>query len=147
MSAAARPGEPMTIGVLSRRTRISVKALREYEDAGLIYSLGRSPGNYRLFGEEALWCVQAVTGMRSLGLTLAEVTDITHEYLRDPSLRAGPLLATALGAVRSRTQARILELQTLLGRVADFEQEHAEVLAGRSTFDFRDNDPRFRRRA
>lgn len=26
-----------------------------YEDMGLIYNVGRSPGNYRLFSEEALW--------------------------------------------------------------------------------------------
>jgi hypothetical protein len=46
----------MTIGALSRRTGVPVKALREYEDLGLIYTVGRSAGNYRLFDEEALWC-------------------------------------------------------------------------------------------
>jgi hypothetical protein len=35
---------------------VPVKALREYEDLGLIYTVGRSAGNYRLFDEEALWC-------------------------------------------------------------------------------------------
>jgi DNA-binding transcriptional MerR regulator len=43
----------MTIGALSRRTGIPVKALRTYEDMGLIYTVGRSPGNYRLFDDEA----------------------------------------------------------------------------------------------
>jgi hypothetical protein len=52
----------MTIGTLSRRTGIPVKALRAYEDMGLLYTVGRSPGNYRLFGEEALWCVGVVSG-------------------------------------------------------------------------------------
>ncbi len=32
---------------------VPVKALREYEDAGLIYTVGRSPGNYRLFDDTA----------------------------------------------------------------------------------------------
>ena len=41
----------MTIGSLSRRTGVPVKTLRTYEDLGLIYTVGRSPGNYRLDGE------------------------------------------------------------------------------------------------
>jgi len=41
----------MTIGALSRRTGVPVKALREYEDLGLIYTVGRSAGNYQLFDE------------------------------------------------------------------------------------------------
>jgi hypothetical protein len=52
--------KPMTIGQLSRRTGVPIKALREYEQLGLIYTLGRSESNYRLFDEEALWCVQVI---------------------------------------------------------------------------------------
>ena len=44
----------MTIGELSRRTGVSVKALRRYEGMGLIYTAGRSASNYRLFDESAL---------------------------------------------------------------------------------------------
>jgi DNA-binding transcriptional MerR regulator len=50
----------MTIGTLSRWTAAPVKALRAGEDMGLIYPVDHSPGNYRLFGEDALWCVQVV---------------------------------------------------------------------------------------
>ena len=57
----------MTIGALSRRTGVPVKALREYEDLGLIYTVGRSAGNYRLFDEEALWCVGVIGTLRDSG--------------------------------------------------------------------------------
>jgi len=63
----------MTIGQLSRRTGVPVKVLRKYEDLGFLYTLGRSESNYHLFGEDALWCVQVVQGLRSLGLTLKEL--------------------------------------------------------------------------
>ncbi|HEX6818257.1 MAG TPA: MerR family transcriptional regulator [Ktedonobacterales bacterium] len=63
----------MTIGQLSRRTGVSIKVLREYERLGFLYTLGRSERNYRLFGEEALWCVPVIQGLRSLGLTLSEI--------------------------------------------------------------------------
>jgi hypothetical protein len=46
----------MTIGQLARRTGVSIKTLREYERLGLIYTLGRSESNYRLFDESAFWC-------------------------------------------------------------------------------------------
>jgi MerR family transcriptional regulator, copper efflux regulator len=35
----------MAVGELSRRTGLSIKAIREYEALGLIYSAGRSDGN------------------------------------------------------------------------------------------------------
>ena len=44
----------MTIGQLSRRSGVPIKVLRDYEDLGFLYTLGRSESNYRLFGEEAL---------------------------------------------------------------------------------------------
>jgi hypothetical protein len=57
--------ELMTVGELSRRTGLSIKAIREYEALGLIYSAGRSEGNYRLFDETALWCAQVIAANSS----------------------------------------------------------------------------------
>ena len=56
MIAGMTSAPVMTIGRLSQRTGVPVKVLREYEDMGLIYTVGRSAGNYRLFDEDAL-CV------------------------------------------------------------------------------------------
>ena len=50
----------MTIGDLSARTGVPVKALREYTDLGLIYTLGRSPAGYRLYTDDAEWCVRFI---------------------------------------------------------------------------------------
>ena len=131
----------MTIGTLSRRTAVSVKTLREYEDLGLIYTVGRSEGNYRLFGEEALWCVAVVSTLRGLGLTLAEIRDLASTYLDRSDQPIGPRLERALQAVRARTLARIEELQLLLSRIAAYEGEHRDELSGRT--DIRSRDPRF----
>ena len=133
----------MTIGRLSRRTGVPVKVLREYEDLGLIYTVGRSAGNYRLFGEEALWCVGVVGRLRALGLTLAEIRELAAGYLAEAGEPAGPRLAGVLKAVRARTERRIGELQELLRRLDEFEVSAAAELAGRA--DFRAQDPHFRR--
>jgi DNA-binding transcriptional MerR regulator len=132
----------MTIGSLSRRTGVPVKTLRSYEDLGLIYTVGRSPGNYRLFGEEALWCVGVVGTLRSLGLTLAEISELAATYLHRPDAPAGQLLAALLRDVRARTQDRIGDLQQLLARIDEYESSHADVLTGR--LDLHGQDPRFR---
>ena len=131
----------MTIGALSRRTGVPVKVLREYEDLGLIYIVGRSAGNYRLFGEEALWCVGVVGALRSLGLTLAEIQELASRYLGQPSEPSGPRLAAVLRAVRARTEGRIAELERLLERLDAFEAAHAAELIGAA--DFRATDPHF----
>jgi DNA-binding transcriptional MerR regulator len=115
--------------------------LRAYEDMGLIYTAGRSAGNYRLFDTEALWCVAVVGGLRSLGLTLAELKEVTAIYLTQPGDPIGRRIAVLLAAVRARTAGRIAELEQLLGRIDAFEAEHVAELAGRA--DFRAQDPRF----
>jgi MerR family transcriptional regulator, copper efflux regulator len=132
----------MTIGALSRRTGMPVKALREYEDLGLIYTVGRSAGNYRLFDDEALWCVGVISTLRGLGLTLAEIGDLAAAYLRHPGEPVGPRLAGVLGAVRARTENRIAELRELLRRIDAYQSQFADQLAGGA--DFRALDPHFR---
>jgi len=130
----------MTIGVLARRTGVPVKTLREYEDIGLIYTAGRSPGNYRLFNDEALWCVGVVGTLRGLGLTLSEIKELAATYLGGTDEPIGPRLARTLDAVRVRTQTRIGDLQALLSRIAEYEADHRDELSGRA--DFHAHDPR-----
>jgi MerR family copper efflux transcriptional regulator len=132
----------MTIGTLSHRSGVPVKTLRSYEDMGLLYTAGRSAGNYRLFGEEALWCVGVVGGLRELGLTLQEIRDLAGTYLQETGEPVGPRLAAMLQSVRARTEQRIGELQQRLERIEEFEAARAAELAGQA--DFRAQDPRSR---
>lgn len=142
MTSRSAQSTVMTIGALSRRTGVAVKALREYEDLGLIYTVGRSAGNYRLFDQEALWCVAVIGTLRRLGLTLAEIGDLAASYLQRPGAPVGPRLAEVLGAVRARTENRIAELGELLRRLDGYQAQFADQLAGRA--DFRTLDPHFR---
>jgi MerR family transcriptional regulator, copper efflux regulator len=140
MTPGSRPSTVMTIGTLSRRTGVPVKALREYEDLGLIYTVGRSAGNYRLFDDEALWCVGVITTLRGLGMTLAEIEDLAASYLQRSDEPIGPRLAGVLRAVRARAEHRIAELREVLRRIDDYQAQFADQLAGRA--DFRALDPR-----
>jgi len=117
----------MTIGQLSRRTEVPIKVLREYERLGFIYTLGRSDGNYRLFGDEALWCVQVVQSLRSLGLTLKEIQTLTVRYTERPCEPIEPLLNELLAQALARIEGRISSLEALRRRVLDFQAAGASA--------------------
>ena len=138
-------GDTMTIGVLSKRTGVPVKQLRRYEDLGFIYTVGRSAGNYRLFDETALWCIEVVTNLRSLGLTLAEIAELIEVYLSRPDGNVGSLLAARLETVRDRTRTQIEDLEQLLRRIETFEDNNRDLLCGEATF--HSTDPRSANRA
>jgi MerR family transcriptional regulator, copper efflux regulator len=111
----------MTIGQLSQCTGVPIKVLREYERLGFLYTRGRSASNYRLFGDEALWCVRVIQGLRSLGLTLKEIQDLVTQYLERPNERGDGLLHEHLQQALARVEGRIASLQALRQRILDFE--------------------------
>lgn len=125
----------MTTGVLASRTGLSVKAVREYADAGLIYTTGRTAAGYRLFDDEALWCAEVIRGLRALGLTVAEI-----HTLAETDQPLGPRLASLLETARTRAHVRIAELRQVLNRIQAFEEEHRAELSGQ--VEFHTGDPR-----
>jgi len=137
-------GATMTIGELARRSGVSVKALRRYEGMGLVYTMGRSPAGYRLFDQDALWCIQVIGNLRSLGLTIAEIRELAGIYLNRPDQPIGPHLAERLHRTRVRLDARIAELQQIRRRLDAFEASHQAELGCHGDADFRAGDPRLR---
>ncbi len=119
----------MTVGQLAHRTGLSHKAIRELEGRGLIYSTGRSESNYRLFDETALWCVGVIGGLRSLGLTLAEIEQLDASYRAHPGESLGLQLARLLDRSEERIRARILAQEQTLKRIEAARQQNREPLA------------------
>src|SRR5262249_55138349 len=109
MTPASAQSAVMTIGTLSRRTGVPVKARREYEDLGLFYAVGGSGGTCRLLGGGALWCVWMIGLLRGRGLTLAEIQALAVRSLQSTDEPIGPRLAEVLDAARARAERRIAE--------------------------------------
>jgi MerR family transcriptional regulator, copper efflux regulator len=122
----------MTVGELARRTGISAKAIREFEGLGLIYSAGRSEANYRLFDESAIWCVQVIGNLRSLGLTIKEIQQLAALYLDRPGEPIGPRLAELLDRAEQRIEQRRAELDLIQERIRAFRAANGAALAGRA---------------
>jgi DNA-binding transcriptional MerR regulator len=134
--------ELMTVGELARRTGLSIKAIRQYEALGLIYSAGRSEAGYRLFDNSALWCAQVIQRLRSLGLTIKEIDQLGRVYLSRPNDPIGTQLAALLDGSERRIDDRIAELEALRERIRDYRARHTAALAGRPGADLFGPDPR-----
>lgn len=128
----------MTIGQVARRTGVPIKTLRVYDRLGLLSTRGRSPSNYRLFDDTVLCCLHAIATLRSLGLTLKEIQELTAHTVDccdHPLLSLGPLLGAKLDQALARVETRIAELHALRQRIRAFQTAHAAALAGQTTLD------------
>jgi len=134
--------KPMTIGQLARRSGVSIKALREYEGLALLYVLGRSESNYRLFDESALWCLQVIRSLRSLGLTVKEIQEISAIYGKRHGEPIGPHLQKKLDRALELVEAQMAELNEIHQHILDFRAAHAAALAGRAHLELYASDPR-----
>ncbi len=90
---------------------------------------------------------EVIRGLRSLGLTVAEIREVARVYLEQADEPVGPHLAERLSAARTRIDTRIGELQELRRRINGFEAAHRPELAGQDDADFRAADPRSHARA
>lgn len=115
----------MTIGQLSRRTGVPIKVLRTYEGLGFLSTLGRSESNYRLFGEEALRCVQMVQCLRALGLALKEIQALVFLSCQRPGGPVEELLHEYLAQALSRIETQISTLQARRQRILEFQTASA----------------------
>ncbi len=66
----------MQIGDFARRAGTSVRAIRYYEELGLIRPESHSNGGFRLYGHENLKRIQVINFLKELGLSLTEIRQI-----------------------------------------------------------------------
>ncbi len=66
------PGD-MKIGELAKATGLTTKTIRYYEEVELLPEPGRTPGGYRVYGNEAVKRLEFITKGRRLGFSLAEI--------------------------------------------------------------------------
>ena len=101
--------EWLRIGELARRTGLTQRALRHYDEIGLLVPEGRSGGDYRLYSRSDVERLLAIQHLKSLGLSLTEVAEALRGEGADPR----ELLARHAEVV----ERRIAEEQELLSRL------------------------------
>lgn len=103
----------MLIGEVAQRSGISARMLRHYDRIGLVSPSERTTGGYREYSESDMHRLFHVEGLRSLGLSLAQIADVIDERAFDP--------AVMVGSVIERTREQILQGQELVQRLEDVQ--------------------------
>jgi MerR family copper efflux transcriptional regulator len=68
--------DALTIGDVARRTGLSAKTIRYYEDSGLIPEAQRAPNGYRVYDADAVHVLQFVKRARDLGFSVKDVNEL-----------------------------------------------------------------------
>lgn len=70
--------QPVTIGQAAQQSGISPKMLRHYEGLGLLGSVRRTEGNYRLYDEADVHTLRFIRRARDMGFTLDQIRDLVN---------------------------------------------------------------------
>ncbi|QQD84544.1 MULTISPECIES: mercury resistance transcriptional regulator MerR2 [Jeotgalicoccus] len=119
--------ECFTIGQLAQQTGVSRKAIRLYEEKGLILpSIKRSEGNYRVYNQEHVFCINGIKQLRSLGVSLEEMKDLIVIFEKN-TVDVEPHLQHLLKEKLIEIDEHIKDLQKLRQHVASFLDTPNEV--------------------
>ena len=67
-----------TIGQLARAAGVPTSTVRYYERIGLVRPAGRTAGNYRVYGEEALECLRFIRAAQATGFALEDISALLN---------------------------------------------------------------------
>jgi MerR family transcriptional regulator, copper efflux regulator len=107
----------LKVGDLARQTGKSVRALRLYEELGLLHPEGRSAGGFRLYGESALTRIRWIELLQEAGLSLHEIQGLLHTWR---GTRYGP---EAMAVVRDTFQKKLEETREAIVRYEALARE------------------------
>ena len=115
----------MRIGELAERAGISAKAIRYYEQIGIMTPPERSASGYRAFDEAALGRLGFVRAAQALGLTLVEIRQIIA--FRDNGQAPCAHVTDLVQRHAADLEARIRELQQLRGELRQLAERAATL--------------------
>lgn len=106
----------MTIGQLARAVGKTPRALRLYEQKGLIVPEDRSPGGFRLYGDSALTRLRWIIKLSEIGLSLDDIQSMLAE------IGAASSGGQAMKVLRSEYRTRLVQLEAQIQRLSALKQ-------------------------
>jgi DNA-binding transcriptional MerR regulator len=123
--------DPCTIGDLARELDVTPRAIRFYEDEGLLSP--RRDGGRRVYGKRDCVRLKLILRGKRLGFSLAEVREMLELYDSAPDER--PQLekfVAALAARRAQLERQREEIDEALDEIRGFERQSRKLLSARS---------------
>lgn len=125
------PAQTFTIGELAREFELTTRAMRFYEDVGLLSPERSGPGGLqRIYSARDRTRLALTLRAKRLGLSLNEAKDILDMYdsPRDTAAQLEKFLGV-LGKHRAQMEAKLAELQSNLDEVLAQERQARAALA------------------
>jgi MerR family transcriptional regulator, thiopeptide resistance regulator len=142
----------LKIGELARRTGLTVRALRHYDDIALLVPSERSSGGYRLYGRKDVARLYRIQALRRLDLPLADIQQLLDDDAGglsevvarqvaqlDREILQASALRTHLLAVKGQLQASqepgiddwLLALESMVAGTKYFSEDEQRTLKTR----------------
>jgi MerR family transcriptional regulator, copper efflux regulator len=115
----------MRIGELAGRAGISTKAIRYYEQVGILAPPARTPSGYRSYDQTALGRLEFVRAAQAVGLTLGEIRQVIA--FRDDGQAPCAHVSDLLQRHAADLDRRIRELQQLRGELRQLAERAATL--------------------
>jgi DNA-binding transcriptional MerR regulator len=113
----------LRVGDLARLSGKTVRAIRLYEELGLLRPASRSSGGFRLYEPRAVERVRWIELLHGMGFSLHEMKDVLRGWWRS---ELGP---EAMSRLRSLFQAKLAETRRAIERHRQIEVELEAGLA------------------
>jgi DNA-binding transcriptional MerR regulator len=120
---AAKERELSRVGEVAERLGVSPRTIKYYEELGLVQPEGRSPGGFRLYGEEEVQRLERILRMKGIGYSLATIRELLA--VRDAAQEADKV--TVLREVAARLKDREQEATARIRQMRD-DLKRAEAL-------------------
>jgi DNA-binding transcriptional MerR regulator len=108
----------------AKRLGVSAKALRLYEQRGLVIPV-RSPAGWRAYGPDEMARAAEIAALRALGLSLAQVARVLGGDAQDRAQDLQPALAAHQAALEGRIRALADTVEKVRGLRADLARGEA----------------------
>ncbi len=114
--------ERLKIGDLARKTGKTVRALRLYEERGLL-SPARSEGGFRQYGPDQIARVYWISKLQDMGFTLAQIESLIV------TVESQDTAPVAMESLRELFRGRLGETRGQVERLLQLERDLMEALA------------------
>lgn len=112
----------LKIGDLARRTGKTVRALRLYEERGLL-TPARTEGGFRLYGPDEVARVYWIVKLQDMGFSLAQIEGLIK------TVESSDDAPAAMDNLRELFRARLTDTQSQLERLVQLQRDLMEALA------------------
>jgi putative AdoMet-dependent methyltransferase len=115
----------MKINVLARKLDVSPRAIRFYEEKGLLHPAKNEQNGYRHYTEEDAWRLQMIAALREMGMSLEHISKLLHVFDSGdtPTVRHQLELQRAiLSSQWAEWKQMLISMDALIGRLDDGKQ-------------------------